>query len=101
MNLLKEEIPCAIYFQSRKKEDPQIEYVAKFNPYIGMVQHKFVSLPASHIVFKFNQQTYQYNLCTLGGKYFVQNYEDSPFYRLFNLTKSLPPRNETSKKLKI
>lgn len=100
MKLLDEEINCTLFFkynQNELKDSP-----GKMNPYTGSIKHKFSGLNVSHVTFNYDSKDYQFELFNLGGRYFMKNYESSPFYRLFTLDQDLPYKNEPQvKKLKI
>lgn len=103
MNFLNEKIICSLYFNV--KEDNTIKskkFEAKLNPYTGSISHKFVPFEPQKIIFKFNSEWYTYSIRALGGKYFIIDYEDSPFKRLFNTHTMLKDKSEPEKKkLKI
>jgi hypothetical protein len=100
MNLLKEQIPCTLFFKINPDEFKASE--AKINPYTGSIKHKFSGLNASHVVFEHDSKIYQFEIFNLGGRYFMKDYESSPFYRLFSLSQNLAVKKEPYiKKLKI
>lgn len=100
MNLLKEEISCALYFIIKSGEFKSSP--CTLNPYTGSIKHKFSGLNANHVIFHHESKRYKFEIYNLGGRYFMKDYESSPFYRLFSLSQSLPVKTETqAKKLKI
>ena len=100
MNLLKEEIPCNLYFKIKPDEFKSSS--CTLNLYTGSIKHNFSGLNANHVVFHHDSKRYQFEIFNLGGRYFMKDYESSPFYRLFSLSQTLPVKTEPqAKKLKI
>lgn len=100
MDLLNKTISCTLYFQIKK--DELKSSFGELNLYTGSIKHKFSGNNVSHITFNHDKKEYSFELYILGGRYFMKDYEKSPFYRLFILNKSLPVKEEVQqKRLKI
>lgn len=99
MNFLKENIPCNLYFNFQEKNIVKSKkFEANFNPFTGSINYKFVPYTPHQIIFRFNSEVYTYKITTLGGRYFIKDYEDSPFKRLFNTNKMLSEKPDFEKK---
>ena len=83
-----EKIVCTLYFKNLKTQET-ISKFSTLNPYTGMIDMKFVSLKPEMLEFNYNNSTYKFDLYTVGGKYFIKEYEASPFNMLFRLDVNL------------
>ena len=101
MKLLREEVPGVIYFKSKSNPGEEIVRKCKIKPYSGFVEAAFSNLIATHIRFMVDKEEFNYKVNTMGGRYFMENYENSPFYRRLQLEKHIPAKKSDTKKLKI
>lgn len=90
-------INCTLIFYS---DTEIISHFSTFNPYTGMIDYVCRGLKPKEIEFHYQNQKFKYNLYTLGGRCFMQDYETSPFNMLFTLDLKLNPKKE-QKKIKI
>ena len=101
MSLSTKEVPCNIHFLNEKTKETLV-LNAKLDIYSGVIKCNFTGIQPQIIQFEFENNKYEYEVFTLGGKYFISNYSNSPLMRAVNLDKKLR-KVETSnlKKLKL